>query len=153
MAMGKSTDEQEDLFVTHNSLRSEGHPFYEALNKVLRKQGFDAYVEDLVEKFYAKDGRPSIAPGVYFRCLLIGYFEAIDSERGIPWRVSDSMSLRHFLRLPLTKPRCARSAPRSRRAQLRGPCRGPSSGSEHREQWRAGPGDRCAAMRCPGSRS
>lgn len=103
MAMGKSTDEQEELFVAHSSLRSDGHPFYEALNKVLRKQGFDAYVEGLVEKFYAKDGRPSVAPGIYFRCLLIGYFEGIDSERGIAWRVSDSMSLRHFLGLPLTK--------------------------------------------------
>jgi|SRR5574338_391228 transposase len=103
MAMGKSGDEQEDLFVTHSSLRSEGHPFYEALNKVLRKQGFDAYVEQLCEKFYAKDGRPSIPPGLYFRCLLIGFFEGIDSERGIAWRVADSMSLRHFLGLPLAK--------------------------------------------------
>jgi transposase len=103
MAMGKSSDEQEDLFVTHTSLRSEGHPFYDALNKVLRKQGFDAYVEELCEKFYAKDGRPSIPPGLYFRCLLIGFFEGIDSERGIAWRVADSMSLRHFLGLPLAK--------------------------------------------------
>jgi transposase len=103
MAMGKSSDEQEDLFVTHTSLRSEGHPFYDALNKVLRKQGFDAYVEQLCEKFYAKDGRPSIPPGLYFRCLLIGFFEGIDSERGIAWRVADSMSLRHFLGLPLAK--------------------------------------------------
>jgi len=103
MAMGKSTDEQEDLFVTHSSLRSDGHPFYEALNKILRKQGFDAYVEALVERFYAKDGRPSIPPGLYFRCFLIGYFEGIDSERGIAWRVSDSMSLRQFLGLSLTK--------------------------------------------------
>jgi transposase len=103
MAMGKSGDEQEDLFVTHSSVRSEGHPFYEALNKVLRAQGFDGYVEQLCEKFYAKNGRPSIPPGLYFRCLLIGFFEGIDSERGIAWRVADSMSLRHFLGLPLAK--------------------------------------------------
>jgi transposase len=103
MAMGKNGDEQEDLFVTHSSLRSGGHPFYEALNKVLRKQGFDAYVEELCEKFYASNGRPSIPPGLYFRCLLIGFFEGIDSERGIAWRVADSMSLRQFLGLPLAK--------------------------------------------------
>lgn len=103
MAMGKSTDEQEELFVTHENLRSAGHPFYDALDEVLRKQGFDRFVEGLVEKFYAKDGRPSVAPGIYFRCLLIGFFEGIDSERGIAWRVADSMSLRSFLGLPLSK--------------------------------------------------
>ena len=101
--MGKSGNDQEDLFVTHQNLRSEGHPFYEALNKILRKEGFDAFVEDLCERFYAKKGRPGVPPGVYFRCLLIGYFEGIDSERGIAWRVADSMSLRHFLGLPLRK--------------------------------------------------
>ncbi len=64
---------------------------------MLRKQGFDAYVDQLFEKFYAKDGRPSMPPGLYFRCLLIGFFEGIDTERGIAWRVAESMSLRHFL--------------------------------------------------------
>ena len=104
MAMGKSRDEQEQLFVTHENLRAAGgHPFYEALNRVLRKHGFDEFVEKLCEKFYAERGRPSVPPGVYFRCLLIGYFEGIDSERGIAWRVADSMSLRSFLGLPLSK--------------------------------------------------
>jgi transposase len=103
MAMGKSGDDQETLFVTHQNLKSAGHPFYDALNRVLRKEGFDKHVEALCEKFYAKDGRPSIPPGVYFRCLLIGYFEGIDSERGIAWRVADSMSLRNFLGLPIDK--------------------------------------------------
>ena len=103
MAMGKSGEEQESLFVTRDNLKAGGHPFYEALNRVLRKEGFDKFVEASCEKFYAKDGRPSIPPGLYFRCLLIGYFEGIDSERGIAWRVADSMSLRHFLGLPLDK--------------------------------------------------
>lgn len=57
---------------------------------MLRKEGFDAYVEGICEQFYADSGRPSIPPGLYFRCLLIGFFEAIDSERGIAWRVADT---------------------------------------------------------------
>lgn len=104
MAMGRRGDEQETLFVTHANLRkSGGHPFYEALEKLLRAQDFDRYAEGLCERFYAKKGRPSIPPGLYFRCLLVGFFEGIDSERGIAWRVADSMSLRSFLGLPLDK--------------------------------------------------
>jgi transposase len=105
MAMGKNREEQEQLFATHQDLRaSGGHPFYEALNRVLKKHNFDRFVEDLSQPFYAKKiGRPGVAPGVYFRCLLLGYFEGIDSERGIAWRAADSMSLRHFLGLPLGK--------------------------------------------------
>lgn len=105
MAMGKTGEEQEQLFVTHQNLRTTGgHPFYEALNRVLKKHKFDRFVEDLCQPFYAqKMGRPGVAPGVYFRCLLLGYFEGIDSERGIAWRAADSMSLRHFLGLPLGK--------------------------------------------------
>ena len=78
-------------------------PFYEAVEKVLRGNDFDKFVEELCEPFYAEKGRPSLAPGVYFRCLLIGFFEGIDSERGIAWRAADSMSLRNFLGLPLSK--------------------------------------------------
>ena len=105
MAMGKSGDEQEQLFVTQESLRNTGgHPFYEALNRVLKKNKFDRFAEDLCQPFYArKMGRPGVPPGVYFRCLLVGYFEGIDSERGIAWRAADSMSLRHFLGIPLGK--------------------------------------------------
>jgi transposase len=104
MAMGLKNDEQETLFVTHSNLRgSAGHPFYEALEKILKAQGFDRYVEGQCEQFYKTGGRPSIPPGVYFRCLLVGLFEGIDSERGIAWRVADSMSLRGFLGLPLDK--------------------------------------------------
>lgn len=104
MAMGHKDDEQDTLFVTHTSLRgSAGHPFYEALEKILKAHKFDRYVEQMCERFYKKNGRPSIPPGVYFRCLLVGLFEGIDSERGIAWRVADSMSLRSFLGLPLGK--------------------------------------------------
>lgn len=105
MAMGKSREEQGQLFITHEKLRvSGGHPFYDALNGVLKKHNFDRFVEELCQPFYAeKMGRPGLAPGVYFRCLFIGYFEGIDSERGIAWRAADSMSLRQFLGLPLDK--------------------------------------------------
>lgn len=104
MAMGSNDDEQDELFATHADLRKGGgHPFYEALEKVLKAQKFDKFVEDLCRPFYAEKGRPSIPPGVYFRSLLIGFFEGIDSERGIAWRTADSMSLRLFLGLPLSK--------------------------------------------------
>jgi transposase len=105
MALGKRGEEQEDLFVTHQQLRAQSHPYYRAMNKILAEAGFDRYVETLCEKFYArKMGRPSVAPGVYFRCLLLGYFEGIDSERGIAWRAADSLSLRDFLGIPASKP-------------------------------------------------
>ena len=78
--------------------RSPGHPFFERLNQVLEKAGFDAFVEALCARFYAAGiGRPSLRPGRYFRMLLVGYFEGLNSERAIAWRVADSMSLRAFL--------------------------------------------------------
>ena len=78
--------------------RSPGHPFYERLNQVLEKAGFDAFVEGLCERFYAAGiGRPSLRPGRYFRMLLVGYFEGLNSERAIAWRIADSMSVRAFL--------------------------------------------------------
>lgn len=89
------------LFFAESSLpKSEGHPFYVRLNQLLDTIDFDAKVEAKCEKFYAdgsKGGRPGIAPGVYLRMHLIGFFEGIDSERGIAWRVRDSLSLREFL--------------------------------------------------------
>jgi len=100
MAMGeRGRQKQESLFVATESLvRSPGHPFYERLNELLSAEGFDEFAEALCAPFYAKRlGRPSIPPGVYFRMLMIGYFEGLDSERGIDWRVSDSLSLRWFL--------------------------------------------------------
>jgi len=78
------------------------HPFYARLNKILDEAGFDAYVERLAKPFYAETmGRPSLAPGSYFRLLLIGYFEGLDSERAIAWRAADSFALREFLGLVL----------------------------------------------------
>lgn len=80
--------------------RSPGHPFYERLNALLDSAGFDRFCEGACEKFFADHlGRPSILPGVYFRMLMVGYFEKLDSERQIAWRCSDSNSLRSFLRL------------------------------------------------------
>lgn len=105
MALGKHGDEQEDLFVTHQQLRAQSHPYYRAMNRILAEAGFDRYAEELCARFYAKKmGRPSLAPGVYFRCMLLGYFEGIDSERGIAWRAADSLSLRDFLGIPASKP-------------------------------------------------
>lgn len=104
MAMGSKDDEQAGLFVTYKDVpRSAGHPFYQALEALLRANGFDRFVERECEPYYAESGRPSLPPGVYFRCLLVGYFEGIDSERGIAWRIADSLSLREFLGLGLSK--------------------------------------------------
>ncbi len=100
MAMGKrKSQQQQPLFVAAADLaQSAAHPFYAKLNEVLAGWKFDAFVEGLCAKFYAeKIGHPSLAPGKYFRLLLIGYFEGIDSERGIAWRCADSLSLRSFV--------------------------------------------------------
>ena len=84
--------------------RSDGHPFFERLNRILAESGFDAFVEGLCAAFYAdRLGRPSLRPGRYFRLLFIGYFEGLSSERGIVWRVADSLSLRSFLELDMTE--------------------------------------------------
>jgi transposase len=104
MAMGTRRDreQQEELFYATEQVETPGHPFYEELNGVLERAGFDAFCERECAKFYhCKLGRPSMAPGVYFRTLLIGFFEGIGSERGIAWRVSDSLSLRRFLKYGL----------------------------------------------------
>ena len=106
MAMGKKKRrQQEDLWVATSELpRTAGHPFYERLNGLFNEHGFDDFVEGLCAKFYAdKMGRPSLAPGVYFRLLLVGYFEGIGSERGIAWRASDSLGLREFLGLKVSE--------------------------------------------------
>ena len=83
---------------------SSGHPFFERLNRVLAESRFDTFVEGLCAAFYAdRLGRPSLWPGRYFRLLFIGYFEELSSERGIAWRVADSLSLRSFLDLDVTE--------------------------------------------------
>lgn len=82
--------------------RTAGHPFYERMNRILDQAGFDGHVEKLCAPFYAERmGRPSLMPGRYFRLLMIGYFEGLDSERAIAWRVADSLALRAFLDLEL----------------------------------------------------
>ena len=93
------------LWVATNALpRTGGHPFYQRLNQVLDQHEFDAFVEAQCATFYAPIGRPSLLPGTYFRLLLIGYFEGLDSERGIAWRTADSLALRGFLGLGLDEP-------------------------------------------------
>ena len=100
--MGTTRDDgsQQSMWVATADLPlSDGHPFYERLNQILEAARFDAFVEELCAQFYARMGRPSLAPGRYFRLLLVGYFEGLDSERAIAWRVADSLSLRSFLHL------------------------------------------------------
>ena len=101
--MGTRETEQSSLWIATAELpKSPAHPFYTRLNTLLDAHAFDGFVEGLCDQFYAKVmGRPSLQPGRYFRLLLLGYFEGIDSERGIAWRASDSLAVRTFLRLPL----------------------------------------------------
>jgi transposase len=80
------------------------HIFYRKLNRLLAEADFDRAVERMCEPYYHSHmGRPSIPPGVYFRMLLVGYYEGIGSQRGIAWRCADSLSLREFLGIPLTE--------------------------------------------------
>ena len=101
--MGTRQSEQGSLWVATAELpKSPGHPFYTRLNALLDADNFDRFVEGQCARFYAPVmGRPSLAPGRYFRLLLIGYFEGLDAERGIAWRATDSLALRSFLRLAL----------------------------------------------------
>ena len=101
MALGRQRDRQSEMLVAWSEMpRSPGHAFYDRLQAELVAAGFDGFVEGLCAAHYAaRRGRPSLPPGRYFRMLLVGYFEGIDSERGLEWRCADSLSLREFLRL------------------------------------------------------
>src|SRR5438093_11709155 len=105
MAMRRRGAQQGGMWVaTHELPKCPGHVFYEKLNGVLEAGGFDRFVEELCAAHYAEDlGRPSIPPGVYFRMLLVGYFEGLDSQRAIAWRCADSLSLRSFLRVEVSQ--------------------------------------------------
>jgi transposase len=106
MALGRRrSSHQGELFVTSADLpQSPGHAFYDRLNALLAEAEFDRFVEDLCRPHYADEvGRPSVPPGTYFRMLFVGYFEGIDSQRGIAWRCADSLSLRAFLAIPATE--------------------------------------------------
>jgi transposase len=101
MAMGtrRRRQRQERLWISHQELaKGPGHPFYKRVNELLESERFDEFAEKECARFYAENhGRPSVTPGIYFRLLLVGYFEGIDSERGIAWRAADSFGLRQFL--------------------------------------------------------
>ena len=106
MALGRQRDRQSEMLVAWSEMpRSPGHIFYDRLQVELVAAGFDGFVEGLCAPYYAaRRGRPSLPPGRYFRMLLVGYFEGIDSERGLEWRCADSLSLREFLRLGAREP-------------------------------------------------
>jgi transposase len=107
MSMGRRQKSQSPLWIAHHEIaQSPGHRFYEKLNELLREAGFDRHAETLCTPYYEAahvPGRKSVAPGVYFRMHLVGFFEGIESERGLEWRFADSLSLRQFLGLALTQ--------------------------------------------------
>ena len=99
MGTRKKRQRQHELWMAAGDIvQTPANAFYDQLNGILERRRFDKTVEHLCRRYYKGPyGRPSLAPGVYFRMLLIGYFEGLDSERGIAWRVADSLSLRRFL--------------------------------------------------------
>src|SRR5216684_2025366 len=107
MAMGtrRRRQRQEQIWISHDEVaKGPGHPFYKKVNELLEEAKFDDFAEKECAKFYAENnGRPSITPGTYFRMLLLGYFEGIDSERGMAWRAADSLSYRKFLGYDLSE--------------------------------------------------
>jgi transposase len=96
MALGarKQRVRQETLWIAKQELpASAAHPFSTRLNELLEAEKF---AEAACQQFYAKRmGWPGLTPGIYFRALLVGYFECIGSERGIAWRAADSLGVRH----------------------------------------------------------
>ena len=99
MGMGRRpTERQQEFWVaTQQMAAAPRHVFYERLNRLLADAGFDAWIEARCREFYGDTGRDSIPPGTFFRMVFIGYFEGLDSQRGIAWRCEDSLSLRKFL--------------------------------------------------------
>lgn len=105
MAMGRrQRHRQQTMWLAAEQLpQTAGHVFYDRVNKILTERRFDDFAEKACAPFYAKTmGRPGLAPGIYFRMQLIGYFEGIDSERGMAWRCADSLSLREFIGVGLS---------------------------------------------------
>ena len=127
MAMGRrGGGRQKVLFVAAAGIRAPGHPFYRALDGMLAEAGFDGLCEETCAAYYAERlGRPSVAPGVYFRMLVVGYLEGIGSERGIAWRCAESLSLREFLGYELDEnPPDHSTVSRTRRRPAGGGARG-----------------------------
>src|ERR1700692_1875486 len=104
MAMGtrKKRQRQEELWYGRELPTAPGHPFYKRLNEVLDSADFDPFCETGCASFYHNQlGRPSLPPGQSFRIMMMGFFEGLDSERGIAWRLADSLTLRQFLSIGL----------------------------------------------------
>lgn len=102
MGTRRKRERQEALWYGGELPSAPGHPFYKRLNELLDKAGFDGFCESSCAEFYhARLGRPSLAPGLYFRTMMVGFFEGIDSERGVAWRLADSLTLRNFLSIGL----------------------------------------------------
>ncbi len=100
MAMGtrKHRERQEPLWYRAELAEPPGRPFYQRLNQMLEGADFGRFCKGRCQQFYHdKLGRPSLPPGRCFRLMLIGFFEGLESEREIAWRVADSLCLRQLL--------------------------------------------------------
>lgn len=98
----KEQQPQQELWVaTSEIVTTPANAFLERLNTALAALNFGDSVRALCAPFYqmdaSKGGRPGIDPEVYFKMLLVGFFEGLPSERGIAARCADSLSIRQFL--------------------------------------------------------
>jgi transposase len=104
----KKTQEQKEFWVVAERLpKASPSRFYELLNGTLERMNFGREVWEMCAPAYAdatKGGRPGIDPVVYFKMLMVGFFEGIESERQIAARCEDSLSLRGFLGYALDEP-------------------------------------------------
>ena len=92
--------QQEFWIETRRLPQATASTFYRKLDETLDSIGFAAGVREICLPAYAdssRGGRPGIDPAVYFKMLMIGFFENLPSERAIASRCADSLSLRAFL--------------------------------------------------------
>ena len=95
-----------ELFIAFSEfVRPATTPFYAKLDQTLASFDFATQARSLCAPAYSVNGRgrPGIDPVVYFKMLMVGFFEDIASERGIAERCSDSISIRAFLGYDLTQ--------------------------------------------------
>ena len=102
MFRAKDAEPQGSLWIATSEMpTTPAHGFYERLERALGKAGFGDTVRAICAPLYETDascgGRPGIDPEVYFKMLMIGFFENLASERAIAARCADSFSIRTFL--------------------------------------------------------
>ena len=122
----EKTHEQKEFWVVADRLpKARPGRFYELLNGTLDEMDFAGDVRAMCAPSYAeveRGGRPGIDPAVYFKMLMVGFFEGLESERAIAARCADSLSLRGFLGYALDEATPEHSSMTVIRQRLGGDC-------------------------------